>query len=109
MKTTIYWAIQHCCSVVLEFRFRVACWWLSQHVEFLEWRLKLEGMLSPAYTLTDGINPSPVALVPATNPNPFSVQVKSFHPSANTRLSSFRCSAFSSSLTQAPSKALRAS
>jgi hypothetical protein len=48
MKTTIYWAVQHSCQAVHEFRFRASCWWLRQHVEFLEWRLQLEALTPPA-------------------------------------------------------------
>jgi hypothetical protein len=45
MKTTIYWALQHSYCIVHEFRFRTTCWWLSQQVEFLEWRLRLEATM----------------------------------------------------------------
>lgn len=45
MKTTIYWAAQHIRRAALEFRFRAMCWWLSQQVEFLEWRLRLEALM----------------------------------------------------------------
>ena len=48
MKTTIYWTIQHSRRAVHEFRFRATCWWLSQQVEFLEWRLRLEALMPPA-------------------------------------------------------------
>ena len=48
MKTRIYWAIQHSRRAVHEFRFRAICWWLSQQVEFLEWRLRLEALMPPA-------------------------------------------------------------
>ena len=47
MKTTIYWAIRHWCSAVHEFRIRAACWWLDQQVEFLDWRMRLESVMSP--------------------------------------------------------------
>ena len=47
MKTTIYWAIQHSRRAAHDFRFRASCWWLRQHVEFLEWRLRLDA-LNPA-------------------------------------------------------------
>ena len=40
MKTTIYWTMQHSRRALHEFRFRATCWWLSQQVEFLEWRLR---------------------------------------------------------------------
>ena len=48
MRTTIYWAIQHIRRTAYELRFRAACWWLTQHVEFLGWRLRLETLMSPA-------------------------------------------------------------
>jgi hypothetical protein len=54
MKTTIYWTMQHSRRSVYEFRFRVTCWWLSQQVEFLEWRLRLEALMPPARS-----NPTP--------------------------------------------------
>ena len=47
MKTTIYWTMQHSRRAVHEFRFRATCWWLSQQVEFLEWRLRLNGLRPP--------------------------------------------------------------
>jgi hypothetical protein len=47
MKTTIYWAMQHSCRAMHEFRVRAACWWLNQQVEFLEWRIRREA-LTPA-------------------------------------------------------------
>ena len=48
MKTTIYWTMQHSRRAVHEFRFRATCWWLSQQVEFLEWRLLLEAQMPSA-------------------------------------------------------------
>ncbi|HSF68424.1 MAG TPA: hypothetical protein VLA67_13465 [Nitrospiraceae bacterium] len=47
MKTIIERTMRHGCSTVYEFRFRAACWWLNQQVEFLEWRLRLETMILP--------------------------------------------------------------
>jgi hypothetical protein len=47
MKTTIYWTMQHSRRAVHDFRFRATCWWLRQHVEFLEWRLRLDALNSP--------------------------------------------------------------
>jgi hypothetical protein len=55
MKTKIYWTMQHSLRALREFRFQVTCWWLSQQVEFLEWRLKLEAVGPPA-----PFNPAPV-------------------------------------------------
>jgi len=46
MKTTIYWTMQHSRCAVHEFRFRAACWWLNQQVEFMEWRIRRE-VLTP--------------------------------------------------------------
>ncbi len=45
MKTTIYWTMQHSRRAVHEFRFRATCWWLSQHVAFLEWWLRQESVM----------------------------------------------------------------
>ena len=45
MKTTIYWTVQHSRRAVHEFRFRATCWWLSQRVEFLEWRMQREALM----------------------------------------------------------------
>ena len=45
MKTTIYWTIEHLKRGAHDLRFNATCWWLSQQVEFLEWRLRLESML----------------------------------------------------------------
>jgi len=57
MKTTIYWTIQRNRCAVHELRFRATCWWLSQQVEFLEWRLRLEALMSPARS-----NPIPTSV-----------------------------------------------
>jgi hypothetical protein len=48
MKTTIYWTIQHIRRAAYEFRFRVTCWWLTQQVEFLGWRLRLDALMPSA-------------------------------------------------------------
>ena len=50
MKTTIYWSLQHIRQAAHEIRFRAACWWLSQQVEFLDWRLRLESSMSSMQT-----------------------------------------------------------
>jgi hypothetical protein len=57
MKTTIYWALHHSRRAVHEFRFRATCWWLSQQVEFLEWRLRLEALMPHAPS-----NPAPTSV-----------------------------------------------
>ena len=46
MTTTIYWMLEHIRQGVREMRFRAACWWLSQQVELLDWRLRLESTMS---------------------------------------------------------------
>lgn len=48
MKTTLYWTMQHTRRALHEFRFRATCWWLSQQVEFLGWRLRLKAQIPPA-------------------------------------------------------------
>jgi hypothetical protein len=57
MKTTIYWAAQHSGRAMHEFRFRITYWWLSQRVEFLEWRMRRE-----AFMLTAESNPAPTSV-----------------------------------------------
>ena len=57
MKTTIYWTVEHSRHAIHEFRFRATCWWLSQQVEFLEWRLRQEGLMPPAQS-----NPAPTSI-----------------------------------------------
>ena len=44
MKTT-YWVMRYGCCAARDLRFRITCWWLSQQVEFLEWRLRREGLM----------------------------------------------------------------
>ena len=65
MKTTIYWTMQHSLRALHEYRFRATCWWLSQQVEFLEWRLKLDAAIPPA--------PSTPALTPVGQSARFAV------------------------------------
>jgi hypothetical protein len=48
MKTIIYWTIQHSRQAVHEFHLRTTYWWLSQQVEFLEWRMRWEVLVLPA-------------------------------------------------------------
>ena len=57
MKTTIYWAIQHSRRAVHDLRFRATCWWLSQQVDFLEWRLRLDTLKPPVPS-----DPTPMAV-----------------------------------------------
>ncbi|WP_455377221.1 hypothetical protein [Petrachloros mirabilis] len=42
MKTKLYWTLQHVKQAVQDVRFTMACWWLSQRVDFLEWRWSLD-------------------------------------------------------------------
>lgn len=44
MKTRSYWASQHVCRAMREMRFTFGCWWLSQRVEFLVWKLGVDGL-----------------------------------------------------------------
>ncbi len=46
MNTRIYRSVQHASRMVHEIRFNCNCWWLSQQVEFLEWRLGFD-VLAP--------------------------------------------------------------
>lgn len=45
MRTTIYWTLQHLGQAVDEMRFRCSCWWLSQQIDFLNLRLRLESAM----------------------------------------------------------------
>ncbi len=45
MKAKFYWALQHLTSGMHELRFAASCWWLSQQVDFLEWRWKLDALM----------------------------------------------------------------
>lgn len=46
MKTTIYWIGQRLRRAAHEFRFNAKLWWLNQQVEFLDWRVTMEALLS---------------------------------------------------------------
>jgi len=56
MKTTIYWTAIHGRRAADELRFRATCWWLRQQVEFLEWRLSMEALMSHTQS-----NPAPIS------------------------------------------------
>lgn len=45
MKARLYWTIQHTKRGVQDLRFHVKCWWLSQHVDFLEWRWRIDRLM----------------------------------------------------------------
>ncbi len=45
MKAKIFWTIQHLKRSARDLRFTAKCWWLSQHVDFLEWRWRVDGQL----------------------------------------------------------------
>ncbi len=45
MKTMLYWTIQHLRRAAHDIRFALSCWWLTQQVEFLEWRMRLEVLI----------------------------------------------------------------
>jgi hypothetical protein len=48
MKTTWYWTVRHVSRALYDMRWRAACWWLRQRVEFLAWRLRLDALLPAA-------------------------------------------------------------
>jgi hypothetical protein len=52
MKPTIYWTMQHSRRALHELRFRATCWWLSQQVEFLDWRLR-HALAPKHFTIND--------------------------------------------------------
>jgi hypothetical protein len=45
MKAKLYWLGQHLKQEIHDLRFSAKCRWLSQHVEFLEWRWRVDGLL----------------------------------------------------------------
>lgn len=45
MKSRVFWIIQHLKGFAQDLRFTAKCWWLSQHVDFLEWRWRVDGLL----------------------------------------------------------------
>ncbi len=45
MNTTWYWRIRHMRRGMRELRFAATCWWLSQQVDFLEWRRRLDAAM----------------------------------------------------------------
>lgn len=47
MRTTIYWTLEHIRQAMHEMRFRMSCWWLSQQIDFLILRLRLESAMPP--------------------------------------------------------------
>jgi hypothetical protein len=53
MRTVIYWTVRHVRGAVRQRRFRLRCWWLSRQVDFLDWRLRLEPVLSSASSRAD--------------------------------------------------------
>ena len=45
MKTRLYWTIRHMNRGIHDLRFSASCWWLSQRVDFLEWRWRLNALM----------------------------------------------------------------
>jgi hypothetical protein len=45
MKAKIYWTAQHMTRGIHDLRFAATCWWLSQRVDFLQWRWRLDGLM----------------------------------------------------------------
>jgi hypothetical protein len=58
MATRIYWMMHHNRRAVHELYFRITCWWLSQQVEFLEWRLKMEAAAPPMPSTATAVSAS---------------------------------------------------
>lgn len=42
MKANLYWTIQHLKRGMHDIRFAAKCWWLSQQIEFLTWRIQVD-------------------------------------------------------------------
>ena len=48
MKAKLYWTIQHLKGSIHDLRFAATCWWLSQQVDFLEWRWQFNALMPQA-------------------------------------------------------------
>jgi hypothetical protein len=46
MNTRFYWVIQHLRRTMHESRLIWRCWWLTQRVKFLEWRLRCDVLMA---------------------------------------------------------------
>jgi len=46
MNAHIFWFGQHLKQAARDTKFAAKCWWLSQRVDFLEWRWQIDGRLS---------------------------------------------------------------
>lgn len=51
MKARLYWTIQHMNRGIHDLRFAASCWWLSQRVDFLEWRWRLDALMPQPQTI----------------------------------------------------------
>ena len=45
MKARLYWTTQHMTRGIHDLRFAATCWWLSQRVDFLQWRWRLDALM----------------------------------------------------------------
>ena len=43
MKTKYFWTIRHLKQAERNLRFSARCWWLSQQIDFFEWRMTVTG------------------------------------------------------------------
>ncbi|MBA5868703.1 MAG: hypothetical protein GDA68_01665 [Nitrospira sp. CR2.1] len=46
MKTTLTWTIRHLKQHARHLRFTARCWWLSQQIDFCEWRMTVNAGLA---------------------------------------------------------------
>lgn len=46
MKAKFYWTTRHLKQTARNLRFSARCWWLSQQIDFLEWRMTVNATLS---------------------------------------------------------------
>jgi len=51
MKTMLFWLNHHSRTAWRELRFRTACWWLNERVEFAAWRLRASAVPSSTDTM----------------------------------------------------------
>lgn len=56
MKTKLFWTIRHLEQTARSLRFTARCWWLSQQIDFFEWRMMVHVALPQPVA-----QPAPVA------------------------------------------------
>jgi hypothetical protein len=64
MKTRLYWATQHIKRGIHDLRVAAICWWLSQQVDFLRWRCRLDALIPYAQPIPEPYRRPKEAVMP---------------------------------------------